>query len=364
MRSGGAKAGGGVMVHQNRSVSDIAAHPHDGIVRYAFSKRVHAKGLLQAILPRSLARAIAWSTLKLDKDSFVNPELRRRYADLLFSMRIRGTEVRVYVLFEHQRRVDPLMMLRLFVYMGRIWERLARDDPKLTKIPAIMPVLLHNGKSGWSAATSFEALVDLPEALRPELLPRTPKFAADLVDLSPAHATAIADEWLTAFGKLVLWALSVAGDDARFMAEIGRMKAALRESLAAEDGFDALGALLRYISATHQRFSSREFKQAIVAATAEEDEEKMTTVLEKIWQEVANSIKARAEMLLELLAAKLGPVPAKTRAQVMAADEATLRRWSLRVLTETTLAGVLDAPKPKRARKAAPAARHARAGRA
>jgi hypothetical protein len=27
---------------------DIASHPHDGIVRYAFSKPVHAKGLLRA----------------------------------------------------------------------------------------------------------------------------------------------------------------------------------------------------------------------------------------------------------------------------------------------------------------------------
>ena len=169
-------------------------------------------------------------------------------------------------------------------------------------------------------------------------------------------------EWLTAFGKLVLWALLVAGDDARFLAEIGRMKAAFREAFAAEDGFDARSALLRYISATHERFGTQRLRRAIVAATTEEDEAKMTTVLEKFWQEGA--MKARAEVLLDQLTAKLGPVPAKARAQVMAADEATLRRWSLRVLTETTLAGVLDAPKPKPARKAAPAAKHARASRA
>jgi hypothetical protein len=58
-------------------------------------------------------------------------------------------------------------------------------------------------------------------------------------------------------------------------------------------------------------------------------------------------------MLLEQFAAKFGPVPDAVRARVAAADEATFRRWSLRVLTETTLAGVLRNPKPKAPKKAA-----------
>jgi hypothetical protein len=267
----------------------------------------------------------------------------------------------VYVLLEHQRGVEKLMMLRLLVYMTRIWERLVRDDPHRATIPAILPVLLHNSASGWSAATSFSEIVDLPERARAEMLARTPCFAADLVDLSPAQASVIAGEWLTAFGRLVLWALSVAGDDARFLAEIGQMAGAIHEALAAPDGYEALGALLRYISATHERLGPRRFTEALTAAAGKDEEKIIMTLLEQL--EHKGSVEGRARMLLEQLAAKFGPVPDEVRARVMAADEATFRRWTLRVLTETTLAGVLDSPKPKAQKKAAPGGKPARASR-
>ena len=77
------------------------------------------------------------------------------------------------------------MSLRLLVYMTRIWERLVRDDPHRAKLPPIVPVLLHNSADGWKAATSFEEIVGFPAHARAELLARTPRFEADLVDLSP-----------------------------------------------------------------------------------------------------------------------------------------------------------------------------------
>jgi hypothetical protein len=241
--------------------------------------------------------------------------------------------------------------------MTRIWERLVRDDPHRATIPAILPVLLHSSASGWSAATSFAEIVDLPERVRAEVLARTPCFAADLVDLSPAQASVIADEWLTAFGRLVLWALSVAGDDARFLAEIGRMAGAIHEALAAPDGYEALGALLRYISATHERLGPRRFTEALTAAAGKDEEKAIMTLLEQFEQQ------GRVKVLLEQLAAKFGPVPDEASARVMAASDATLRRWSLRVLTETTLARVLDSPKPRAPKKPAPGGKHVRATR-
>jgi hypothetical protein len=354
------------MTTKKRGQPDLTAHPHDGLVKYAFSRRIHARGLLQAILPRAIAAAITWSRLKVDKDSFIDADLRKHYADLLFSVRIRGVEVRVYVLLEHQRSVDKLMMLRLLVYMTRVWERLVRDDPRRATIPAIVPVLLHNSKSGWSTGTSFENVVAFPEHLRAELLPRTPRFEADLVDLSPARATVIADEWLTAFGKLVLWALSVAGDDARFLAEIGRMKDAISEALTADGGYEALGVLLRYVSVTHERLGTRRFEKALTAAAGKDEEKVIMNLLEQFRLEgrVEGRVEGRAKMLLEQLAAKFGPVPAAVTARVMDADEATLGRWSLRLLTETSLAAVLDRPKAKPPKKTVPGGKPARASRA
>jgi predicted transposase YdaD len=63
--------------------------------------------------------------------------------------------------------------------------------------------------------------------------------------------------------------------------------------------------------------------------------------------------KGRAQTLLEQLAVRFGAVPAETKAQILASTEATLARWSLRVLTAPTLAAVLDSTASKPAKKAA-----------
>lgn len=340
-----------------RGQPDIATQPHDGLIKLAFSKRDHAIGLLKAILPRTLVTSIAWSTLKLEKDSFIDPALRKRYADLLFTVRIRGAEARIYVLLEHQRRVEKLMMLRLLTYLCRIWERFARDEPDRTTIPPVIPVLIHHSSSGWTAETSFENLVTVPEAAREALLPYIPRFQPRLVDLSPGHATAIAEEWLTDFGKVVLWALSVAEDDARFLAEIGRMQSAMAKAFAASDGREALRALLEYIAATHQRLGRVRLADTLLASAGKDEEKVLMGFLDEIRQE------GRAEILLDQLAARFGAVPEETKARIAAANEATLRRWSVRVLTESTLEAVLDNPPPKRTKKAAPATKQARASR-
>lgn len=71
----------------------------------------------------------------------------------------------------------------------------------------------------------------------------------------------------------------------------------------------------------------------------------------------AFKVEGRVRMLLEQLNARFGRVPAEAKAKILAANEATLTRWGLRVLSEPTLEAVLGA----RTKKAAPARRRARA---
>jgi hypothetical protein len=65
--------------------------------------------------------------------------------------------------------------------------------------------------------------------------------------------------------------------------------------------------------------------------------------------------EGRARTLLEQLKARFGPVPAEAKARINAANEATLARWSLAVLTAPTLAAVLEGKTKKAAPR--PAAR-------
>ncbi len=74
--------------------------------------------------------------------TFIDAELRRRYADLLLSARIAGRRVLFYVLVEHKRDVEALAIVQVGRYMRRVWDKVLGDAPGLVKLPAIVPVLL------------------------------------------------------------------------------------------------------------------------------------------------------------------------------------------------------------------------------
>jgi predicted transposase YdaD len=105
------------------------AQPHDRLIKFAFSKIEHARGLLEAALPAGLVSLVGWGTLKLEAVHYVDRALRGRYADLLFSAQIGEQKAYFYVLLEHQRKVERFMILRMGSYMFRQWERLAEDTP-------------------------------------------------------------------------------------------------------------------------------------------------------------------------------------------------------------------------------------------
>lgn len=354
------------IVHRSAMVAPMAkakkppkreapGQPHDGLVKYAFSKQDHAAGLLKAILAPELVSLVDWSALELEKDSFIDAALRSHHADVLLSARIAGRSVLFYVLVEHKRDVEPLAIVQVGRYMYRIWDKVLGDTPGLAKLPAIVPVLLCNTKAGWTAATRFEDVIDLPDEARVALLPFTPRFEARLVDLHPTKARDLALEMLTAFGRLVLWALSIAGDDARFLAEIDRMRDAIAAALDAPDAHDALCALLRYLSTTHQRLGTNRIGN-LLKTTAEERQEKVIMdALDDLRDE------GRAQMLLKQLTARFGPVPADAKAQILAARQPALDRWALRVLTAPSLQAVLAPSKARpttaRARRPSRAAR-------
>jgi hypothetical protein len=158
---------------------------------------------------------------------------------------------------------------------------------------------------------------------------------------------------LTAFGKLVLWALSVAGDDERFLAEIERMRGAISAALEAPDAHDALFALLRYLSTTHERLGAKRIGKLLKAGAVGRQENVIMDALDELRQEGREEGRdegervgreegeriGRARLLLKQLTARFGRVPAEAKAQVPAAKEPALDRWAVRVLTARSSKG-------------------------
>ena len=156
---------------------------HDSLFRLAFSRPAQAADHFRRHLPQQVVEAVRWETLELQPGSFVDPELKNLHSDILYRVRLQGEgDLLLYVLLEHQSRVDYLMPFRVLQYLVRIWDRWLSDDSSRRRLPYIVPMVLYHGQRSWTAPIGFASLFE--ESLRDALSAHIPAFTYDLQDLS------------------------------------------------------------------------------------------------------------------------------------------------------------------------------------
>lgn len=325
--------------------------PHDALFKGTLGRVQHARSLLRAVLPPELSGLVRWSTLKKQPGSFVDETLREQHTDLLFSAQVGERPVFFYVLFEHQSTADRWMMLRLLRYMIRIWEEHLAKEPKATRLPAIVPVVLHHSETGWTYATAFEELIDLDDETRDEALPFVPRFRLLLDDVSHATDEELLARSMTALAKMVLGCFRHSRDMRNLLENLRPWANLLEEIRRSPSGVRAYAIILRYIlgAADH---TPEQLRALVAGAAPPEIEEEMASTADMLIEEGMQKglLKGRqegrragrADTVLKLLRLKFRRLPAGTAARVRDASEAELQRWTERVLTATSLADVLD----------------------
>ncbi len=63
------------------------------------------------------------TTLKLEKDSFIESDLSETISDVLFSVKFNDQDGYIFLLLEHQSTVDKMMAFRLFKYRVKLQKR-------------------------------------------------------------------------------------------------------------------------------------------------------------------------------------------------------------------------------------------------
>ena len=312
---------------------------HDALFRSAFSKLHHARGLLRALLTEPLARRISWPTLRLESGIAVDDEdLGEQRMDLVFSARAGKRKVLIYVLAEHQSKVDPWMALRLLSYLLAIWKGHRAQHPRAKKLPAILPIVVHHSATGWTAPVAFEELLDADAELLTALGPYVPRFRFLLDDLSvQTDAELRARTKMTPGGRVVILSL-----------KHGRDQVAIRIQVLSPDGRapgarDVLAAVLRYILET-SRAEPATLRGLLAQQVGPRRAEEMLTTAEKLRREgeARGKAQGKREALLLQLRQRFGRVPAAAAARIESAAAAELDVWFGRVLSASSLSDVLD----------------------
>jgi hypothetical protein len=329
----------------------MATSIHDALFKTTFSQIEHATGELQAILPPGLVAHINFATLALCPGSFVDDDLRQRHADLLFTAEIGSKKALLYLLFEHQSTVDPLMLFRLLAYMVRIWEEHVRADPEAKLLPAIIPVVLHHSRSGWTAKLAFDDLLDVDATVLAEIAPHVPRFRCVLDDLGEASEDGLRARAMSALGRLVLWCLKNSRTPEQLVTQIGRWGELMRQVARAPDGVAALGRIFRYMWELDERLGTEELRELVAREVGKDVEEAIVTTADMLRAEgrsqgrseglAEGHTKGQRAMLVKLLTQRFGKLPDDAVARLNAAGPAELEAWFDRGLTAVALSAVL-----------------------
>lgn len=332
--------------------------PHDKLFKATFSQVAHAAGELRAILPQELVSRLDFTTLTLCPGSFVDEAFSWRHTDLLFTAMFAGRLAMVYLLFEHQSTVDPLMSFRLLRYEVRIWEAHLAKHPDADRLPVILPVVLHHGDGGWRAAVAFEELLDIEPDLFAEVGDYVPRFSFLLDDLGATTDDAIRARSMSALGRFVLWCLKHARRQGFFKDELGSWGGVIREAWNAPDGGAAIRRIFRYIFEVDDQLTVDELQQLATTTIGEDVVEEIVTLADRLREEgrIKGEQRGRAEgerqgalagqrkVLLKQLTLRFGKLQETASGRVNVADGDQLEAWAERVLTAPTVADVLDAP--------------------
>lgn len=132
-------------------------HPHDVYFKSLFGDLKTAREFFKLYLPTELVAALAWRTLELDKDTYVNERLREYFSDLVFRVRCKdGGAALLYLLLEHKSTPERWTPLQLLGYLFEIWERAKQSCG--AKLPLILPVVVYHGHRRWNVPLSFQVL--------------------------------------------------------------------------------------------------------------------------------------------------------------------------------------------------------------
>jgi len=100
-------------------------NPYDKLFQEIYSRKEEAQSFLEHYLPQEVVQHIDFGSLDICKDSFIAPELKAYFSDLLYTVRLCGQPGYIYVLFEHKSYEDRLIHLQRKICFGfrlMLWE--------------------------------------------------------------------------------------------------------------------------------------------------------------------------------------------------------------------------------------------------
>lgn len=126
-------------------------HQHDKIFRTVLDRKSDAIVLIN----KALNTQLEVQDIEKYNSSFINKVFQNREADIVYKIKDRS----IFILIEHQTKVDYLMPYRILEYEVAIMQSaidLDKIKNKESKIPLVISIVLYTGNKKWNAKKYLE----------------------------------------------------------------------------------------------------------------------------------------------------------------------------------------------------------------
>lgn len=160
-------------------------HIHDKSYKDLYSKKEIAIDLFKNFINKEFTKDLKADDLTLVNKSFISSDYEETESDIVYKAKIGDSEAIFYILLEFQSRVDYRMPLRLLFYMVEILREFSKNEnhdknDRNIKIPAVIPIVLYNGKQVWDVPSEFRKMFYNEEKFHSGVL----NFTYDVFDVN------------------------------------------------------------------------------------------------------------------------------------------------------------------------------------
>jgi predicted transposase/invertase (TIGR01784 family) len=246
-------------------------NPHDRFIREIGSDPENAAGILENFLPPEIRRLVDMGSVRVMKDSFVDPELRAYYSDLLYRLELAETPGYVYLLFEHKSYIKRSVHLQVLKYMPRIWHANPGGE-----VPTIIPLVVYHGSKPWPYDPRFSKVYPRPDTA---LLDYFPDFKIVLADLSQYTDDEIRGAVIVRAALLLLKHIHAPDLPERLPQIFGLLKGLYHS----RTGLGHLEAMLRYVVRAAEPVQEKTVEQIVTQLVPENERDRVMATLAEQW---------------------------------------------------------------------------------
>ena len=141
---------------------------HDGLAKKILSDPIAAQEFLNYYLPASCKSLLDLDTIKIEKESFVEEDLKQKFSDLVCSIKTKNNQQAfVYALIEAEVSPKYWTAFKLWKYIFLLLER--HKTKEKSKLPLVIPIVLYHGNRPFTVPKNLWDLFSEP-SLAKELM--------------------------------------------------------------------------------------------------------------------------------------------------------------------------------------------------